>query len=67
MLGLRMAEGLDDDSFREAFGYGFFEKYEKRLSPFLAAGLVLCEGKKTALNARGMAVSNTILAKILED
>lgn len=67
MLGLRMAQGLDDDSFREAFGYGFFEKYEKRLSPFLAAGLVLREGKKTALNARGMAVSNTILAKILED
>ena len=66
MLGLRTAAGLDDDGFREAFGYGFFEKYGERLAPFLAAGLVLREDKKTALNARGMALSNAILAKILD-
>ena len=66
MLGLRTAAGLDDNAFREAFGYGFFEKYGERLAPFAAAGLVLREAPRTALNARGMALSNTILSKILD-
>ena len=67
MLGLRLSAGIDDDAFETAFGYGFFEKYGARLAPFLAAGLARREGKKTCLTADGMALSNAILAKILED
>lgn len=65
MLGLRLGEGIDERDFRARFGYGFCEKYGERLSSFIKAGLVACTEEKTALTARGMALSNTILAEIL--
>lgn len=65
MLGLRLADGIDEAEFAVAFGYGFYEKYGARLRPFLSAGYACHDGNKTYLSTRGMAVSNTILAEIL--
>lgn len=66
MLGLRLSHGIREEDFRAAFGYGFFEKYEARLSPYLASGLAVYDGARTRLSDAGMAVSNTLLAEILD-
>ncbi len=66
MLGLRLASGLNENTFKSRFGYGFFEKYKERLAPFLAAGYAVRVGDFTRLTDTGMAVQNTILAKILD-
>lgn len=67
MLGLRLSDGIGEADFCAEFGHGFYEKYGKRLSRFLSAGLVLYDGERTALTERGMALSNTILAEVLGD
>lgn len=66
MLGLRLADGIDEAAFSAAFGYGFYEKYGPRLRRFLASGHVTHDGQRTCLSRSGMAVSNAILAEILE-
>lgn len=66
MLGLRLACGIEETAFRATFGYGFHEKYEKRLLPYLSAGFAAFDGTRTRLTDRGMAVSNAILAEILD-
>lgn len=65
MLGLRLAEGIDDRAFALAFGYTFSEKYGARLAPYAAAGLVKRTEHGYALTPRGMYVSLAILAEIL--
>ncbi len=66
MLGLRLARGIEDGAFARAFGYGFFEKYGERITPFLEGGFAVREGTYTRLSDRGMAVQNAILEKILD-
>ena len=66
MLGLRLARGISETTFSQAFGYGFFEKYGARLAPFLEAGLVCTDKTRTYLTDAGMALSNTILSEILD-
>ena len=66
MLGLRLGCGIGEDEFRAAFGYGFFEKYGARLGAYLAAGLAVFDGARTRLTDGGMAVSNALLAEILD-
>ena len=67
MLGLRLSDGIDEEDFLRTFGYGFYEKYKRRLMRFCEAGFATFDGKRTALTESGMAVSNAILAEILED
>ena len=66
MLGLRLLRGIDEGRFASLFGHGFREKYEARLAPFAAAGLVEYRGSVTRLSERGLALSNTVLADILD-
>lgn len=66
MLSLRLSCGIEETAFRAMFGYGFYEKYGARLSPYLAAHLAVYDGTRTCLSDEGMAVSNTILADILD-
>ncbi len=67
MLALRLREGIEEEAFRRAFGYGFFEKYGRRLAPFLTHGLAARDGTRTYLTDRGLYVSLGVLAEILDD
>lgn len=67
MLGLRLCDGIAEKEFADAFGYGFFEAYGQRMQRFVDAGFACFDGEKTYLTESGMAVSNAILAEILED
>jgi oxygen-independent coproporphyrinogen-3 oxidase len=66
MLGLRLGDGIGEETFRRRFGYGFYEKYGARLAPYLAHGLVHFDGQRTALTDRGMYVSLALLCEILD-
>ena len=66
MLRLRLCEGVDVAAFDSRFGISFEETYGKKLAPFVASGLVICEGGRYALSREGMLVSNTILSDILD-
>lgn len=66
MLGLRLSRGIEDAEFASLFGYGFFEKYGERMTPFFRGGLAVREGTRTRLTDHGMAVQNAILGKILD-
>lgn len=67
MLSLRTAGGLEEEAFAADFGHSFFEKYGKRIAPFLAAGLIRRENGRVFLDEAGMAVSNAILCEILDE
>ncbi len=66
MLGLRLADGIREEDFRQRFGYGFWEKYGERMQPFVTHGLAVHDGEKTYLTDSGMYVSLGILAEICE-
>ncbi len=66
MLGLRLADGINETVFRDRFGYGFYEKYGARLAPLCTHGLVVFDGRTTRLTDRGMYVSLAILAEICD-
>lgn len=66
MLALRLADGIDDEDFRRAFGVTFTERYGARMTPFVAEGLATRTGRGWALTERGMYVSLALLAEILD-
>ncbi len=66
MLRFRLCEGVDVSAFQKRFGVSFEEMYGKKLAPFVASGLVLCESGRYYLSQEGMLVSNTILSQILD-
>ncbi len=66
MLGLRLADGIDEESFRARFGYGFREKYGTRLEPLAEHGLVVFDADRTRLTDSGMYVSLGVLCEILD-
>lgn len=66
MLALRLADGIDDEDFRRAFGVTFTERYGARMAPFAAEGLAARTGRGWALTERGMYVSLALLAEILD-
>ncbi len=67
MLGLRLADGIDEVAFRRQFGYGFWEKYGVKLSRYIPCGLVLHDESTTCLTEQGMYVSLGILAELFDD
>lgn len=67
MLALRLADGIDDEDFRRAFGVTFTERYGARMAPLAARGLAVETGHGWALTDRGMYVSLAILADLLDD
>lgn len=67
MLSLRTARGISDAEFSEHFGVSFSDKYEKKIAPFLAGGLIERDGDRIFLSEAGMAVSNGILSEILDE
>ena len=66
MLGLRLCQGVDESVFAENFGKTFDEFFGDRLKPYLDAGLAKKQGERLFLTPRGMLLSNTILADLLD-
>lgn len=65
MLALRLAEGVDEAYFRRRFGHGFKTAYAKKLAPYFARGLLVSDGKRTALTDEGLYVSSALLRDLL--
>lgn len=66
MLALRLADGIDDEDFRRAFGVTFTERYGAAMRAYAARGLAVGTGHGWALTDRGMYVSLAILADLLD-
>ncbi len=66
MLALRLCEGVRYDDYAARFGMSAAKKYSARLARYASAGLVNESAGGFALTRRGMLVSNSILADILD-
>ena len=72
-LGLRMREGVDEGRFEELFGKKLREVYAEPVQKYLKLGLLaeikdLQKGStRLMLTARGIDVSNTVMADFLFD
>jgi oxygen-independent coproporphyrinogen-3 oxidase len=67
MLGLRLAEGIGEQDFRDTFGVGFYETYGGKIDPLLKTDLLVYDGERVALTSKGMYVSLAILSHILSE
>ncbi len=65
MLGLRLADGIDEAAIAARFGVDFRAVYGERCTPYIQAGYMVRENGRTALTERGFLISNAILADIL--
>ncbi len=66
MLGMRLADGIDETEFERRFGVSFEERFQKPLEPFVKKGLVIRESGHTRFSDEGFYVSNAILSDILQ-
>ena len=66
MLGLRMSDGISKSEFFARFGIDFDEKYGKKVEFLEKMSYLSQNDNRVALNESGFAVSNSILAQILD-
>ncbi len=66
-LGLRMTEGVSEGAFRDAFGLEIGDVYQEQLDRLTAEQLLVHDGDRYALTARGIDVSNRVLSEFLLD
>lgn len=64
-LGLRMTKGISEREFQKRFGNSVEEVYGGVLKKYCADGLLKREGDRIALTARGLDLSNTVMADFL--
>ncbi|KAA0894036.1 radical SAM family heme chaperone HemW [Oryzomonas rubra] len=64
-LGLRMADGIGESGFRQAFGIGLDETFGVALAKLTALGLLEAAGDRVRLTRRGMLLSNQVFAHFL--
>ena len=65
MLGLRLAEGIDKNDFRQRFGQDFFDRHPNA-NKMLDNGLMAQRSGRIFLTDRGFFVSNAILCELLD-
>ncbi len=65
MLALRLSEGIDEGDFSRRFGHTFRDAYAPKIAPFIARGLLVTDGKKTALTDEGLYLSSALLRELL--
>jgi oxygen-independent coproporphyrinogen-3 oxidase len=65
MMGLRLAEGVDDARFRARFGVGLEAAFGKVLARLQDQGLLSWDGHTTRLTARGRLLGNQVFASFL--
>jgi oxygen-independent coproporphyrinogen-3 oxidase len=64
-LGLRLNEGVDEETFRRAHGVGLFEIYGKAVDKMKRLGLMEQAGNRVFLTVRGRDVSNYVFTEFL--
>jgi len=60
-MGLRLAEGVDLDSYRVRFGDDVWTRYGEALMPSIEAGLLVRESGRLRLTRRGMLLANEVM------
>lgn len=65
MLALRLAEGIDEEDFARRFGRRFDTTYADKLAPFRARGLIVSDGRRTALTDEGLYLQSALLRDLL--
>jgi oxygen-independent coproporphyrinogen-3 oxidase len=66
MLKLRLAEGVTNQGFLERFSHPIPKKYYRRAS-LIPSEYLTADSKGIRLNRRGFLLSNTIIARLLDD
>jgi len=64
-LGLRLNEGVDEDSFRRASGSGLFEIYGGVIEKMISLGLMAYADNRVFLTAKGRDVSNYVFTDFM--
>ena len=65
MLALRLRDGIDEDDFARRFGHRFDVAYADKLAPFRARGLIVSDGRRTALSDEGLYLQSALLRDLL--
>jgi len=65
MLGLRLAEGVDDARFRARFSAGLATAFEKELAQLQELGLLEWNGHVTRLTTRGRLLGNQVFVRFV--
>lgn len=66
MLAMRLREGVSREQYRARFGCYPDAKYAPRIKPYVDGGYMISDGHGFRFTSRGMLVSNSILASILD-
>lgn len=67
MMGLRLAEGVSEQRFRERFGSGIAESYPATLARLSDAGLLACDSTRIRLTTRGRLLGNQVFGAFLPE
>ena len=65
MLGLRLAEGVDDAHFQARFGQGLEEVFSAELAELRELGLLEWDGRVARLTARGRLLGNRVFVRFV--
>ena len=65
MLALRLADGVDEAYYRRRFGRSFSRSYADKLAPWFRRGLLVSDGKRTALTDGGLYLCSALLRELL--
>jgi oxygen-independent coproporphyrinogen-3 oxidase len=59
---LRLADGLDESAVKARYGVDVWERYGADLAPYVEAGLVVRQDRRTRLTRRGMLLAHEVMA-----
>lgn len=65
MLKLRLREGVNNNAFKERFGFDIPQVYFERAKTYQKYGLIEVDEKSFRINKKGLLMSNTLIAKII--
>ena len=66
-LGLRMLEGVNAEAFEEQYGVNVDEIYRRQIEESIGEGLLECCDNQIFLTAKGLDLSNYVMAKFLDE
>lgn len=66
-LGLRMADGVSKELFRQQYGISIESVYGQEIAESVAEGLLAERDGRLALTGRGLDISNYVMAKFLKE
>ncbi len=66
-MGLRLVAGLDLYEIERRYGIDVWKRYDRRLVPFVEAGLLVHEPGRLRLTARGLLLSNEVMSVFIDE